>query len=114
MIDDTELNAVIAEEREKMRKHLATLPKSEVERLKYDDSRGQLYRMIRDIEAIAEVMVRHPAIVDTDASFRYAMIIKLATRQLLIAENKSDMDDLWDAPHGDFSKTDINDHLKNR
>jgi hypothetical protein len=114
ILDDAELNQMIASERKKMLDHYETISSETVERLKFDDARGTLYRMIRDVETIAEVCVRHPAIVQSADSFRYAMIIKSAAQALIIAENKSHSDDLWDEPSGDFSLTDINDNTRQR
>lgn len=114
ILDDAELNEMIASERKKMLDHYKTISEETVERLKLDDARGTLYRMIRDIETIAEVCVRHPVIVQSADSFRFAMIIKSAAQSLIIAESKSLADDVWDEPSGDFSLTDINDNTRPR
>lgn len=94
--DHDEFNAVIDAEHAKMRDLLATASAETVDSLMLDDARGTLYGMIRDVEAIAQACVRHPAIVGSEDSFRYTMIILLASRSLLIAENKSYSDSLFE------------------
>lgn len=83
MLDDQELNAMIRAERQKMLYHFATLPKETTDRLKDDDARRLLYQMMRDMESIAEACIRHPAVVECEDSYRYAMIVRQATRSLI-------------------------------